>query len=56
MYTKKGLRVERISFISEFWNDQLLPKLEEFYTKCFVPEVVSPVHMLGLPIRDLRKP
>ena len=56
VYTKKGLSVERISFISEFWNDQLLPKLIEFYTKCFVPEVVSPVHMLGLPIRDLRKP
>ena len=30
LYTKKGLSVERISFDSRFWNDQLVPKLEEF--------------------------
>ena len=53
--TKKGISVQRVLFDSKFWNDQLLPKLEEFYTKCLVPEIISPVHMLGLPVRDLRK-
>lgn len=55
VYTKKGLIVERIRFDSEFWNNQLIPKLEEFYTICFVPELVSPVHLVGLPVRDLWK-
>ena len=55
VYTNKGLSIERILFDCEFWNNQLLPKLEEFYTKCFVPEIVSPIHKLGLPVRDLRK-
>lgn len=51
---KKNLSVERIPFDGEFWINQLVPKLEEFYTKCYVPRVVSPVHMLGLPVGDLR--
>ena len=49
LYTRKGLTVEGINFDSEFWNDKLVRKLEEFYTKCFLPEVVSLVHVLGLP-------
>ena len=32
-----------------------LSKLIESYDKCFIPEAVSPLHTLGLPIRDLRK-
>ena len=35
VYTNKGLSVERI-FDSEFWNHQLVPKLEEFYTNALV--------------------
>ena len=55
VYTKKSISVQRIRFDSKFWNDHLVPKLEEFYTKCLAPEIVSPVHTLGLPVRDLRK-
>ena len=51
IYTKKGISVERIKFDSDFWEKRLLPKLTEFYKKCFAPEIVS---ALGQPIRDLR--
>ena len=55
IYTSKGLGVERINFDSHFWENDLLPKLISFYDNCILPEIVSPVHALGLPIRDLSK-
>ena len=54
IFTTKGLSVERIQFDSDFWNE-LLPKLIDFYDNCLAPEIVSPVHVLGIPVRDLRK-
>ena len=54
IYTTKGIAINRVHFNEEFWTSQLLPCLIEFYSKCFAPEIVSPVHVLGLPIRDLR--
>ena len=55
IYTRRGLNVERIHFDQVFWNNRLLPKLIEFYDNCMAPEIVSPIHMLGMPLRDLRK-
>ena len=55
VFTGKGLSVQRIEFDESFWKDRLLPKLVDFYNNCVVPEIVSPVHPLGLPIRDLSK-
>ena len=55
VYTRQGINVERISYEEEFWNRTLLPKLISFYDNCVAPEIVSPVHSLGLPIRDLSK-
>lgn len=54
VYTKKGISVERVPFNETYWNNKLLPKLIEFYDSCVLPEIVSPVHALGLPVRDLR--
>ena len=54
IYTKRGIHIEQISFSEEFWK-QLLPKLSSFYNNCVVPEIVSPLHALGLPMRDLSK-
>ena len=54
VYTQKGLSIERVHLDAEFWN-KLVPKLVEFYDNCMAPEIVSPVHMLGMPLRDLRK-
>ena len=55
IFTTKRLSVERIPFDSDFWNKELLPKLIDFYDNCLAPEIVSPVHVLGIPVRDLRK-
>ena len=52
VYTLKGLSVSRIEFDSEYWTSAL-PKLVSFYDNCVAPEVVSPVHMLGMPMRNL---
>ena len=54
IWTSVDIHIERIRFDKSFWED-LLPKLCESYDSCFAPEIVSPVHALGLPLRDLRK-
>ena len=53
VYTEKGLSIQRIYFDETFWGD-LLKKLEDFYDNCLAPEIVSPIHVLGLKVRDLR--
>ncbi len=53
-YTTKGIRVQRIRFDSDYWEKHLLPKLIEFYDNCLGPEIVSPVHVLGLRICNLK--
>ena len=55
VFTGKGLSIQRIEFDENFWKDRLLPRLVDVYNNCVVPEIVSPVHPLGLPIRDLSK-
>ena len=54
IYTTKGISVERILFDPDFWNNGLLPKLSDFYDNCFCPAIVSPVHLLGMKVHDLR--
>ncbi len=56
IYTVKGVSVERIRFDSDFWEKELVPKLTNFFDNCLAPEVVSPVYVLGLHVRDLRIP
>ena len=53
LYTTKGINVQRIKFHDNYWENILLPKLTEFYDNCLAPEIVNPVHALGLPIRNL---
>ena len=54
VYTLKGISVSRVKFDNKFWEGAL-PKLVSFYNNCVAPEIVSPVHTLGIPIRDLSK-
>ena len=54
IYTTLGISVDRIYFDKAYW-DTLLSKLISFYNNCVAPEVVSPVQVLGLPMRDLSK-
>ena len=48
IYTKKGLSVELINFDKTFWETKLLPALDDFYRNCVAPEIVSPVHLVGM--------
>lgn len=54
VYTQKGFSIQRIYFNKTFWNNAF-PKLKSFYNNCVVPEIVSPMHAVGLPVRDLSK-
>ena len=54
VYTQKGCSIQRIYFNKIFW-DNLLSKLTTFYDNYAVPEIVSPMHSVGLPVRDLSK-
>ena len=54
IYTHKGISVETITYDEHFWNDRLLPALVGFYENCVAPEIVSPVHLVGMRVRDLR--
>lgn len=53
MHTTKGTEVQRIKFDKAFWDQKLLPKLTEFYMNSRAPEIVSPMHALGQPMRHL---
>ena len=53
VFTTKGMSIERIDFNPNVWNNDLLPKLISFYDNCLAPEIVSPVHVLGIPVRNL---
>lgn len=55
IYTSRGISVERVPFDEQYWQNTLLPKLEEFFDNCLGPEIVSPLHALGLSIRNLGK-
>jgi len=53
IYTTKGVNVHQVQFDKDYWNLTLLPKLTTFYDNCVAPEIVSPVHVLGIPIHNL---
>lgn len=53
VYTNKGISVERVQYEEDYWKNTLLPKLEAFYDNCLGPEIISPLHALGLPMRNL---
>ena len=53
VYTEKGLHCERINYDKIFWTEDLLPRLISFYDNCLGPEIVCPVHVLGMQVRDI---
>ena len=55
VHTRQDIHVEHLFYDEEFWNRTLLPKLTSFYDNCVAPEIVSPLHSLGLLIRDMAK-
>ena len=55
VYTEKKISIEQVEFDKNFWNNDLLPKLKTFYDNCLAPEIVSLVHVLGMPVRKINK-
>ena len=47
--------IHRLHFNVNFWKSDLLLKLVHFYDNCLAPEIIYPMHVLGLPIRDISK-
>ena len=41
VWTLTDIYIERINFDRAFWQDELLPKLDHFYTTCVVPELLT---------------
>ena len=54
VYTQKGFSIQRIPLDKSFWENAFT-KLKLFYDNCVVPEIVSPMHAVGLPVRDMSK-
>ena len=54
VYTQKGFSIQRIPLNKSFWENAFT-KLKLFYDNCVVPEIVSPMHAVGLPVRDMSK-
>ena len=55
IFTTKGINIERIYFNELFWEREVLPKLVHFYDSCLAPEILHPMHAIGVSIRDLSK-
>ncbi len=53
VFTNKGISMERVAFDEDYWQQTLLPALEAFFDNCLGPEIVSSMHALGVPMRDL---
>lgn len=54
VWTECDIFIERIKYRHNFWIEECMPKLANFYDKCVLPEIVAPRYPLGLPMLDLR--
>lgn len=52
LWTPKGIVFEKIEFDPTFWTQEKMTKLEDFYYKCVLPELVDPRFPRKLPFRD----
>ena len=46
------ITVEQINIDDNFWNTKIFPGLVDFYMKHMFPELMSPWHLSGQPIRE----
>ena len=45
--------LERIHVDSNFWITNMYPKLRHFYYNCMLPELATPRHQSGQPVREV---
>lgn len=51
-WTKKGIKYETIKKDDQFWENNMFPKLQTFFSNCLLPELVDPRHSRSMPIRN----
>lgn len=52
VWTPLGLKTETIFRIDSFWDEEIFPKLENFYMHCLLPELADPRKTRSMPIRE----
>lgn len=52
VWTPSGLHVERIEYSKQFWETKMFPNLKWVFFNCLLPEIASPRHPQGLPVRE----
>ena len=52
VWTPSYTSVERIWFDTTLWSQKMYPRLREFYMNSLLPELTSPRHPSGQPIRE----
>jgi len=52
MWTTKDFKAVRIDRDENFWTNEMIPKLEIFYLRCLLPEIIDPRHTRSMPIRN----
>lgn len=53
IWTPHGISVEIIKIDVSFWNEEMLPKLKNFYLSALLPEIIDPRYPRQLPIREV---
>lgn len=47
------LKIVKIHRDNLFWIEEMLPKLEKFYTACILPEIVDSRQSRSMPLREI---
>ena len=56
LYISNVVHIHRLHFDVNFWKNDLITKASSFlYDNCLAPEIIYPMHVLGLPIHDISK-
>jgi hypothetical protein len=51
---KNKLKTQVIEKNDDFWYKKMKNKLEQFYMKCYLPELIDPRTSRNMPIRDIK--
>lgn len=52
LWTPAGILTEKIKRDEEFWKKQMREKIETFYYKCILPEIIDSRYARRQPIRN----
>lgn len=49
---KKGIKYETIEKDDQFWENNMFPKLQNFFFNCLLPKLIDPRHSRSMQIRN----